>query len=116
MVFAPGPGDAASAYAQLDSVPADVLALDLVHSPALAGVVSATGAGKTLALGIVDGHAAATPDAAALAEAVWRMLKRYTFEVVYLQPAGGLRNASGDYAWKALSLLGAVRAMMRGQE
>jgi methionine synthase II (cobalamin-independent) len=55
--------DAGPLYAQLNSLPADVIAVDCAGRPGMCDAIADTGAGKILALGIVDGRSAAREDA-----------------------------------------------------
>ena len=50
--------DAAPLYAQLNSLPADVIAVDCADRSALADAIAQTGAGKPLALGISTARSA----------------------------------------------------------
>src|SRR5260370_42343403 len=55
LVLATYGGDAEPLYAQLNSLPADIIALDVARNPGLAAVIAAPGASKILGLGVVGG-------------------------------------------------------------
>jgi methionine synthase II (cobalamin-independent) len=103
--------DAASAYAQLNSLPGDVIAVDCAGRDAVVDAVAETGSGKPLAFGIVDaGPAVAAPDA--LARLLERLLRRYAHDLAWVQPAAGLRGvpvATADAKLRAL--VSAARAV-----
>jgi 5-methyltetrahydropteroyltriglutamate--homocysteine methyltransferase len=102
-------GDAAPLYAQLNSLPADIVALDLVEGPGLAEIVANTGSAKVLALGVTNGRATDMEDAASLTRQLERMLHRYIHDVVYLQPSCGLASLPPPQARAKLALLASVR-------
>jgi 5-methyltetrahydropteroyltriglutamate--homocysteine methyltransferase len=106
-------GDAEPLYAQLNSVPADVVAFDLASSKQLAAVIADTGASKILALGVVDGRSAQLESPKALARQIEAMLRRYTLDTVHLQPSCGMHYLSPETARAKLDLLGDVRAMLQ---
>src|SRR4029079_9199796 len=83
--------DAGPLYAQLTSLPADVIAVDCTH-PGVCDAIAATGSGKPLALGIVDGAAAAIEEPHALRSLLERLLHRYVQPAVQLQSSCGLRT------------------------
>jgi methionine synthase II (cobalamin-independent) len=102
-------GDAAPLYAQLNSLPADVIAVDCVGWPALDDAIADTGAGKLLALGLVDGAAPALEDVADLRRRLERLLHRYAQPTVYLQPSCGLAALTPEQARGKLGLLAPLR-------
>jgi 5-methyltetrahydropteroyltriglutamate--homocysteine methyltransferase len=102
-------GDAEPLYAQLNSVPADVLVLDFTYSPGLADAIAATGASKTLGLGLVDGRNTRLESAAVVAGQVERILRRYVLERVHLLPSCGLEYLPRASACAKLELLARVR-------
>jgi 5-methyltetrahydropteroyltriglutamate--homocysteine methyltransferase len=102
-------GDAEPLYAQLESLPADVVALDLVEGRRLADAIAATGSGKILALGVTNGRSTGMEDTDSLILQVERILHRYIHDVVYLQPSCGLASLSRAQARAKLFLLAAVR-------
>jgi len=116
LAFATYGGNAAPMYAQLESVCADLLAFDIVSAPQLVDVVAATGSGKALALGVVDGASPQLESAPAIARQVATMLRRYTFDAVHLQPSCGLRAVPCAAARAKLDLLGAVGVLVQAGE
>lgn len=105
-------GDAASLYAQLHSLPADILALDFSCSPTLLQTVAATGASKTLALGIVDGRNTRMEDAGTIARQVEMLLRRYELTTIHLLPSCGLEYLPRDSARAKLALLREIRRLL----
>ncbi len=83
--------DAGTCYAQLNTLPGDVIGIDCVGHPEVIDAIAETGSGKRLALGVVD---AAAVDEAALARLCDRLLTRYGHDVVGLQPARGVRDVA----------------------
>ncbi len=106
-------GDAEPVYAQLDSIPADVLAIDVPSTRALVDLVASAGAGKELALGIVDGRSDRLEAPESAARDVERMLQRYIFDRVYLQPSCGLGTLSAVQAQQKLQCLREIAALVR---
>jgi 5-methyltetrahydropteroyltriglutamate--homocysteine methyltransferase len=106
--------DTGPLYAQLNSLPADVIAVDCAGRPALCEAIADTGAGKILALGIVDGASAALEDSAALARLLERLLRRYTHPTVHLQPSCGLGRLAAQPARDKIGLLAALRRHVSG--
>jgi 5-methyltetrahydropteroyltriglutamate--homocysteine methyltransferase len=100
--------DATPLYAQLNSLPADVIALDLAGYPALADAVFDTGAGKLLALGLLDGRSPQPESANAVARLLHRLLHRYVHDEVYVQPSCGLDRLERRHARAKLELLADV--------
>lgn len=103
--------DAAPLFAQLNSLPADIVSLDLVSSPSLAEAIALTGSSKVLALGLVDGRSARLEDPSALAPLLGRLLHRYVHDEVYIQPSCGLGGLRRSEATAKLRLLPAVRTL-----
>jgi 5-methyltetrahydropteroyltriglutamate--homocysteine methyltransferase len=101
--------DAAALWAQLNTLPSDVIAVDCAGRPGVRDAVADSGAGKLLALGIVDGLSPALENADELARGVERLLRRYVHSDVWLQPSCGLRQLSAEQARAKLALLAAVR-------
>lgn len=101
--------DGAALYAQLNTLPADVIAVDCAGRATVADAIADTGSGKLLALGIVDGTSPALEDASELARSVERLLRRYVHTDVWLQPSCGLGQLSAEQARAKLALLAAVR-------
>lgn len=104
--------DGAALYAQLNTLPADVIAVDCAGHAALGDAIAETGSGKLLALGIVDGASPALEEVGALARHVERLLSRYVHADVWLQTSCGLRQLTAEQARAKLALLTAVRAAL----
>jgi 5-methyltetrahydropteroyltriglutamate--homocysteine methyltransferase len=109
LVVATYGSDAEPLYAQLNSLPADILALDFPNSPKLADLIAATGASKVLALGLIDGRNPRIEDVDAVARQVETILKRYVLESIHLLPSCGLQDLPRHSARAKLELLGRVR-------
>jgi 5-methyltetrahydropteroyltriglutamate--homocysteine methyltransferase len=109
LVVATYGGDAEPLYAQLNSLPADILALDFPNSPKLANLIAATGASKVLALGLVDGRTPELEDAGAVARHVETILKRYVLDSLHLLPSCGLQDLPRQVARAKLELLSRIR-------
>ena len=101
--------DSEPLYPPLNSIPADIVALDLPSSPRLGETIAATGASKILALGVVDGRSPRMEDAQTIARQLVRWLRRYTLDTVCLQPSCGLVQLSLQHARAKLQLLAAIR-------
>jgi 5-methyltetrahydropteroyltriglutamate--homocysteine methyltransferase len=112
MVVATYFGDAAPLYAQLNSLPADILALDFTCSPTLADEIHATGASKILALGLIDGRNSRIEDPSTVARQVDLILKRYVLDTVHLLPSCGLAYLRRSVARAKLEVLAAARHLM----
>ena len=108
-------GDAEPLYAQLNSLPADILALDFTYSPRLAETIAATGASKILALGIVDGRNTRLEHADTVARQVDALLQHYLLDAVHLLPSCGLEYLPRDRARAKLELLAQVRRLLTSQ-
>lgn len=104
--------DADPFYPQLNSVAADIVALDLSTTTALDQTIASAGAAKILALGVVDGRDSRLEDPQAVARRLERLLRRYTIEAVYLQPSCGLEFLPRDRARAKLERLVAIRAAL----
>ena len=104
--------DAEPLYAQLNSLPADVLALDLSCSPQLLATIAATGASKTLALGLVNGRTAHVESAADIARQVEMALHRYTLDALHLVPSCGLEHVPRTTARAKLHALAEARRLL----
>ena len=107
-------GDAAPLYAQLNSVPADVLVLDFTYSATLLDVIRATGASAALGLGVVDGRNTRMESAALVARQVEDALRRYALDTVHLLPSCGLGHLPRDSARAKLALLAEIKGMVHG--
>ena len=108
-------GDAEPLYAQLNSLPADILALDFTYSPRLAETIAAVGASKVLALGMVDGRNTRMEHADALARRVDALLQHYTLDSIHLLPSCGLEYLPHDHARAKLELLAHTRRLLTSQ-
>jgi len=108
-------GDAEPLYAQLNSLPADVLALDFSYSPRLGATIAAVGASKLLALGIVDGRNTRLENADDLARQVEGLLRHYRLDTVHLLPSCGLEYLPRDRARAKLELLAHTRRLLTSQ-
>ena len=103
--------DAGDCYAQLNSLPGDVIAVDCAGRRDLLAAIADTGAGKPLALGIVDANDPAVEDSDELARLLERLLARYVHETVWIQPSAGLQAlpvATADAKLRALARAAAV--------
>ncbi len=107
-------GDATPLYAQLNSLPVDILALDLPSSAGLAELIAQTGASKELALGVVDGGNPRLEQPTALAGYLERTLKRYALDTVHLLPSCGLHWLPRACARRKLALLAETRQLLGG--
>jgi 5-methyltetrahydropteroyltriglutamate--homocysteine methyltransferase len=106
-------GDAEPLYAQLNSVPADVVVFDVPYSPRLMDVIGATGASQELGLGIIDGRTTRLEDPERIAVQIDKVLARYSLERIHLLPSCGLEYLPRDCARAKLERLAAVRALLR---
>ncbi len=77
-------------YAELNSLPTDMLVLDVASSPGLLELIEATGTSKTLVLGIADPHAAEVETVDKLCRRIEPLLRRYGLDELHLSPAAGL--------------------------
>jgi 5-methyltetrahydropteroyltriglutamate--homocysteine methyltransferase len=105
-------GDAEPLYAQLNSLPGDILALDFTSSPRLLEVIAATGASKVLALGLIDGRTTGLEDVNTVARQVDRILQHYVLDSMHLLPSCGLEYLARDRARAKLGLLAQVRKLV----
>lgn len=96
--------DAGEAYAQLNTLPGDLIAVDCAGRPQVAAAIAETGAGKPLALGLVDDRGAPAP-LDALRSQLDRLLQRYAHDELWLQPACGLAALDPTHADAALRRL-----------
>lgn len=105
-------GDAEPVYAQLNSVAADFLGLDVVSSPRLLELIATAGSGLPLLLGVCDGGRGEIESAPALANRLAPVFNRYTFDELHLQPSCGLGGLPAPNAKAKLQLLAHVRGML----
>jgi methionine synthase II (cobalamin-independent) len=101
--------DAEPHYAQLCSLPGDLICFDCTRADGLVEVIAATGAGKPLALGLVDGRAPVVESAASRAALLERALRRYEHDVLHVQPSCGMESLGVDGARAKLALLVELR-------
>lgn len=101
-----GPG-ASAAYAQLHSLPADVLGVDAVANEDLLELVAAVGASQELYLGLVrpDAQPASTTT---LVRGLQRVLHTYPLDSLHLGPACGLQALPASAAFTVLQELATV--------
>lgn len=104
--------DAAPLYAQLNSLPADVIAVDCAGRAALADVIAQTGSGKPLALGVV-GDTASLEDPAELARRCETLLRHYVHDTLWLQPACGLARLNAVQARAKIGVLNTLRDALK---
>ena len=105
--------DAPAGYAQLNSLPGDLIAVDCAGRRETIEAIVETGSGKPLAFGI----AAATSeveDADALARLLERLLGRYIHERAWVQPAAGLRQLPAAVVDSKLRALARAAATVVG--
>lgn len=105
--------DAGGCYAQLNSLPGDVIAVDCAGRPELLAAIAETGAGKPLALGIVDATSPACEDEESLARVLDRLLSRYVHDTLWLQPAAGMPSLPQAAADAKLRVLAAAATRLR---
>jgi len=83
-------GDAASLYDKLQLFPVDILGMDFTYSPNLPDVISASGTGKTLALGLIDGRNTRLETESETLPLLDRLLSTYRMKKAYINPSCGL--------------------------
>ncbi len=94
-------GNAASLYAQLHSLPADVVGVDLVRNPELIELIGEVGASQELYLGLA-GPDSVGVDVPALEGRLHKSLRNYEFELIHLGPACGLGALPPQFATACL--------------
>lgn len=109
-----GPGSAEQ-YAALNSVPADVLALDLASDPALAPLIEVTGASKELILGLHGSEPVPVASAEEWADRLLPLLRHYEFDTLSLSPSKGLRFATAARAFDTLQRVTAAAECLRSR-
>lgn len=97
--------DATPLYAQLSSLPSEVLALDCSQGSGLVEVIANTGCGKILALGLVDGGHESIESSDDLLRILERALHRYAHDRVIIQPSCGLAALPWNTARRKLERL-----------
>ncbi|MGH7786741.1 MAG: hypothetical protein ACRERC_07730 [Candidatus Binatia bacterium] len=110
LIIATYGADAVPLYAQLNTLPGDVIAIDCVSDPRLIDIVAETGSGKPLALGLAGAPVA---EAAAIARQLERALARYVHPRIYLQPAYGLAALAPPAARARLDALANARTAVQ---
>lgn len=108
-------GNAEPLYAQLNSLPGDILALDFPSSPGLPKTIGEVGSAKPLALGLVDASNPELENADQVGRSLERVLHRYVHDSVHLQPSAGLAALPRPAARAKLSLLASVRDRFQRQ-
>jgi 5-methyltetrahydropteroyltriglutamate--homocysteine methyltransferase len=101
--------DAGDAYAQLNTLPGDIVAVDCAAGRTIVDAIAATGSGKPLALGLVDAGTPRLDDVAELRRRLDRLLQRYGHDEVWLQPSHGLAAMSAAQAGAKLRLVASLR-------
>ena len=109
-------GDAEPLYAQLNSLPADIIVLDFTYSSQLAATITAVGSSKLLGLGLIDGRNTRMENANDVARQVDALLQHYTLDAVHLLPSCGLEYLPRDRARAKLELLAQVRRLLTSTE
>ncbi len=107
--------DASPVYDKLQSLPADILGLDLTYGPTLLAKIGEMGSRKPLCLGIVDGRNTKLEDPDAVAGTVKSLSARLPSGPVYLSPSCGLEYLPRERAFAKLALLKAVKDRVEGQ-
>jgi 5-methyltetrahydropteroyltriglutamate--homocysteine methyltransferase len=102
-------GDPAPLYAQLQTLPVDILGLDFTYNPGLTEVVASAGSSKTLALGLVDGRNTRLEDPATVARQLERIARGTKLSQAYLSPSCGLEYLPRDRAQLKLQHLTAIK-------
>lgn len=106
--------DAAGGYAQLNSLPGDLIAVDCAGRRETVEAIIETGSGKPLALGIAAANGA-VEDPEALARLLERLLGRYIHDRVWVQPASGLQQLPAETADGKLRALARAAALYAGR-
>ncbi len=112
LIVAVDRGDATLLYAQLNSLPADIVALDCTRSQSLRDLLAATGASKILALGLVDGSIDTIEEPSAVVRQAELILRRYVLERVHLLPSCGLHRLPHTAARAKLDVLRRARELL----
>ena len=107
-------GDPAPLYGRLQTLPVDVLNLDFTYSPRLVETIAASGASKTLALGLVDGRNTRLEDPASVSRQLERIVSSLGAGRVYLSPSCGLEYLPRDRALSKLGHLATIRKTFWG--
>ncbi len=107
-------GDPAPLYNRLQTLPVDILNLDFTYSSRLVETIAASGASKTLALGMVDGRNTRLEDPASVSRQLERMTSSLGSGRVYLNPSCGLEYLPRDRALLKLKHLATIRKTYQG--
>ncbi len=105
-------GDELPLYAQLNSIPVDILLLNLAVNPRLESLIRDVGASKILGLGLLDGCPDA-PSADELVRRVQGMMRYYELDTLVLAPARGLRFLTAARAFDTLRQVARVGSLLR---
>jgi 5-methyltetrahydropteroyltriglutamate--homocysteine methyltransferase len=105
-------GDAATIYGELQKMPVDMLAFDLVYGPTVAETLIHEGSDRPVALGAIDGRNTKLDDTAVVAQTVDRVIEaldRRGVAEIHLQPSCGLEFLPRDRAKRKLDRMREVR-------
>jgi len=108
-------GDALPLYDALQTLPVDVLGLDLTYSPKLVRRIAEAGTAKVLALGLVDGRNTRLETEAVVHRVLDEVLPR-AGGLVYLNPSCGLEFLPRDRARAKLETLARLARTYAGGE
>jgi 5-methyltetrahydropteroyltriglutamate--homocysteine methyltransferase len=106
--------DAEPLYAQLNSLPGNIVAIDCADHPAMIAAVEATGSGKILALGLLDGRRATTETIDSRVALFDRATSRYGHATITIQPSCGLDAVTPQQAADKLCALVDLRRRIDG--
>ncbi len=106
--------DPAPMYAQLQTLPVDILGLDFTYNPGLVEVVASRGSYRTLALGLVDGRNTRLENTASVARQLERLAKGLHGAPAYLTPSCGLEYLPRDRAQSKLRHLSLLKKTFLG--
>lgn len=107
-------GDAAPLYANLQTLPVDILGFDFTYSPSLVDLIAAQGSEKTLALGLVDGRNTRLEEPAEVARQLEKIARRLPSGTVYLTSSCGLEYLPRDRAQLKLRHLMTIKKTFVG--
>lgn len=95
-------GEASKIYPAIQSLPVNVLGLDLVSDPRLAEMIAADGSNKALSLGLLDGRNTRLEDPFQVLDIVRRMVGNIRAERCFLTTSCGLEFLPRDRAKRKL--------------
>ena len=95
-------GEATPIYSALQTLPVDILGLDLVSDPGLADVVASDGSDKPLSLGLLDGRNTRVEDPFRLLETLTRATGKLRSERCFLTTSCGLEFLPREVARKKI--------------